>query len=145
MGTLSGSSGQRSKTIQTTPNHIMKDNVLNWFELAVDDLPRAKAFYETILNEKLEEVAGSSLPMAIFPYDPMKGVGGSLTKMKEMKPGAGGTIIYLNVEGDLDGVLSRIPAAGGTVLKGRTDIPPHGFIGIFEDSEGNVVGLHSMA
>ena len=122
----------------------MKDNALNWFEIAVDDLARAKGFYETVLNVKMEEVAGSGLPMAIFPYDPMKGVGGSLTKMAEMKPGDGGTIIYLNVEGDLDGVLSRINDAGGVVLKGRTAIPPHGFIGILQDSEGNVVGLHSL-
>ena len=65
--------------------------------------------------------------------------------MKEMKPGDRGTIIYLNVEGELDAVLGRISEAGGAVLKGRTDIAPHGFIGIFQDSEGNVVGLHSMS
>ena len=38
----------------------------------------------------------------------------------------------------------RIPAAGGKVLRDRLAIPPHGFIGIFQDSEGNTVGLHSM-
>lgn len=123
----------------------MKDNALNWFEIAVDDLARAKGFYETILKVQMEDLTGAGTPMAIFPYDPMKGVGGSLTKMKEMKPGEGGTIIYLNVDGDLDGVLSRIPDAGGVILKGRTAIPPHGFIGILQDTEGNIVGLHSMS
>lgn len=122
----------------------MKNNALNWFELAVTDLSRARTFYETILAAQMQDAEMECCEMAIFPYDNMKGVGGALTKMDTFKPGAGGTMIYLNVEGDLDGVLSRIPAAGGKVLRDRMPIPPHGFIGIFEDSEGNVVGLHSM-
>jgi predicted enzyme related to lactoylglutathione lyase len=61
-----------------------------------------------------------------------------------MSPGAGGTIVYLNVEGDLDGVLQRAPAHGGEVIKPRLSIGQHGFIGIIKDTEGNVVGLHSM-
>jgi predicted enzyme related to lactoylglutathione lyase len=82
--------------------------------------------------------------MAIFPYDNMNGIGGALTVMEGCTPGAGGTLVYLNVEGDLDAVLARIPPAGGKVIRDRLAIPPHGFIAIFEDTEGNVVGLHSM-
>lgn len=122
----------------------MKLNALNWFEIYVTDIQRARTFYETILNTQLVEAEGSSIPMAIFPYDNMKGIGGSITYMEGCKPGPGGTVIYLNVEGDLDGVISRIPAAGGKVIRPRFAIPPHGFIAIFEDTEGNVVGLHSM-
>ena len=122
----------------------MKTNAINWFELYVTDLARARGFYETILNAKLQDAGMEGCEMAIFPYDNMQGIGGALTKMDGCQPGAGGTIVYLNVEGDLDGVLSRIPAAGGKVIRDRLAIPPHGFIGIFEDSEGNVVGLHSM-
>ncbi len=123
----------------------MKTNALNWFEIYVANLPRAKAFYETILNTKLQDVGGEGVSMAIFPYDQGKGVGGALTKMEGCDPGKGGTTIYLNVEGDLDGVLARVWTAGGTVIKERFDIAPHGFIGLFADSEGNVVGLHSMS
>ncbi|MCW0219675.1 MAG: VOC family protein [Prosthecobacter sp.] len=122
----------------------MKLNALNWFEIYVTDIQRARTFYETILNTQLVEAEGSSIPMAIFPYDNMKGIGGSITCMEGCKPGPGGTVIYLNVEGDLDGVISRIPAAGGKVIRPRFAIPPHGFIAIFEDTEGNVVGLHSL-
>lgn len=75
----------------------------------------------------------------------MKGVGGSLIKMDGAAPGAGGTIIYLNVEGDLDGGISRIPSASGTVLRPRFPIGEHGFIAILKDTEGNVVGLHSCS
>lgn len=122
----------------------MKTNAINWFELFVTDLDRARKFYETILDAKMQDAAMDCCQMAIFPYDNMKGIGGALTKMDGYKPGPGGSMIYLNVEGDLDAVLARIPEAGGKVLQGRMPIPPHGFIGIFEDSEGNVVGLHSM-
>lgn len=82
--------------------------------------------------------------MSMFPCDFTKGVGGALTQMEGYKPGPGGTMVYLNVEGDLDGVLARVWSTGGKVIRDRMDIAPHGFIGIFEDSEGNIVGLHSM-
>jgi hypothetical protein len=121
-----------------------KSDALNWFELYVADFDRAKKFYETILQAPLQEGPGGPCRMAMFPFDMANGVGGSITKMDGAKPGAGGTIVYLNAEGDLDGVLKRIPTAGGTVVKPRTAIGEHGFIGLFKDSEGNFVGLHSM-
>lgn len=122
----------------------MKTNALNWFEIFTNDLVNATDFYNTILNAKLEPGSMEGCRMAIFPGDHDKGVCGALTQMEGCQPGAGGTMVYLNVEGDLDGVLARIPDAGGTVIRGRMDIAPHGFIGIFRDPEGNVVGLHSM-
>jgi len=125
------------------PN-IMKDNALNWFEIFTNDLTKAAEFYGKILNTELQPASMECCQMAMFPCDPEKGVGGALTQMEGCQPGAGGTLVYLNVEGDLDGVLSRIPEAGGTIVRGRMDIAPHGFIGIFQDPEGNVVGLHSM-
>ena len=122
----------------------MKENALSWFEIFTNDLTKATGFYQTILNTELKPASGDCCNMAIFPCDPEKGVGGALTQLEGHQPGPGGTLVYLNVQGDLDGVLSRIPEAGGTVVRGRTDISPHGFIGIFQDLEGNVVGLHSM-
>jgi predicted enzyme related to lactoylglutathione lyase len=126
----------------------MKDDALNWFEIFVNDLDKAKTFYETILKSELTTTPPSDTGcnMAIFPCNHEIGVGGALTKTDgNNKPGAGGTLVYLNVEADLDGVLERIPAAGGKVLRDRMAIPPHGFIGIFEDPDGNRVGLHSMS
>ena len=122
----------------------MKNNAINWFEIMVADFDRAQGFYEAILATTLDVVNGEDSKMGLFPAEYDKGVGGCLSLMKGCTPGAGGTLVYLNVEGDLDGVLSRIPTAGGKVIKPRTAIPPHGFIGIFKDSEGNIVGLHSM-
>jgi len=122
----------------------MKTNALNWFEIYVSDIERAKRFYDTVLATTLQSIEGST-PMAIFPYEQGSGVGGALSKPEHGAPGAGGTTVYLNVDGDLDGVLSRIPAAGGKVIRDKMEIPPHGFIAILEDTEGNIVGLHSMS
>jgi predicted enzyme related to lactoylglutathione lyase len=122
----------------------MKTNAINWFEIFVFDFERAKSFYEKILARPLAPVSSDACQMALFAEGGDEGTGGAITKMEGFQPGAGGTLVYLDVEGDLDGVLQRIPAAGGKVIRDRMAIPPHGFIGIFEDSEGNVVGLHSM-
>lgn len=122
----------------------MKNNALNWFEIFVSDFDRAKAFYEKILNRQLPSFASEGSQMGMFIDPASEGVGGAITKMEGFEPGAGGTLIYLNVEGELDNVLKRIPEAGGKVIRDRFAIPPHGFIGIFNDTEGNVVGLHSM-
>jgi predicted enzyme related to lactoylglutathione lyase len=121
-----------------------KQNAVNWFELYVTDFNRAKKFYEATLKTTLASHEMESCQMGMFPFDEKNGVGGAITKMNGMAPGAGGTLVYLNAEGDLDGVLQRTPANGGTVVKPRTSIGEHGFIGIIKDTEGNVVGLHSM-
>jgi len=124
---------------------MQKDNAINWFEIFVSDFDRAKTFYETILNHPLIPASMEGIPMGLFAEGGDKGTGGAIIKMEGYQPGPGGTLVYLDVEGDLDGVLQRIPSAGGRVVRDRMAIPPHGFIGIFQDSEGNVVGLHSMA
>lgn len=121
-----------------------KQNAVNWFELYVADFDRAKKFYEATLQTTLAAAEMEGCRMGIFPFDEKNGIGGAITKMGGMEPGAGGTIVYLNVEGDLDGVLRRTPVNGGEVIKSRLSIGEHGFIGIIKDTEGNVVGLHSM-
>jgi len=121
-----------------------KKDALNWFEIAVADMPRAKGFYETILGTTLFEMSMLGSQMAMFPSDMANGVGGSLTLMEGMNPGVGGTLVYLNVEGELDDVISRIEPAGGKILRPRFAIGEHGFIAIFMDTEGNAVGLHSL-
>ncbi len=140
-------SKNRADDIQKTQHIMSKKNALNWFDIYVADLIRARAFYSTILETELDAPEGpdTGMEMAIFPFDYENGIGGALVKKEGHGPGAGGTLVYLNVEGDLDGVLSRIPTAGGTVLTPRLAIGEHGFIAIFRDSEGNTVGLHSMS
>ena len=90
-----------------------KIHALNWFEIHAANLQRAKRFYETILQISMEEVKMGDIPEVLFSFDRTQGgVGGSILESNTPPPGAGGTVIYLNVEGDLDGVLGRIAGAG---------------------------------
>jgi predicted enzyme related to lactoylglutathione lyase len=139
-----GKALKSTNTWSTTMDKTTKKDAVNWFELYVSDFDRAKKFYETVLQASLQEFANDGCRMGMFPFDNMNGVGGAITKMNGNSPGQGGTLVYLNVEGDLDGVLKRIPSAGGTVIKPRTSIGEHGFIAVLKDTEGNSVGLHSM-
>jgi len=129
----------------TQPNTsilIMK-NALNWFEIAVSNFDRALKFYETALDAKLEVIRKPQEAMGLFPADLENGVGGAISFREGCNPGKGGTTVYLNATGNLDAILERVPAAGGSVIVPRTAIPPHGFMALIEDTEGNAVGLHS--
>lgn len=124
---------------------MTQNNALNWFEIFTNDFAASKKFYETILDITMKTGEMENCQMAFFPYDEESAIGGAISQMECGNPGSGGTIVYLNAEGKLDATIARIPAAGGKVIKERTAIPPHGFIAVLEDPEGNIVGLHSMS
>ncbi|HVT61819.1 MAG TPA: VOC family protein [Thermoanaerobaculia bacterium] len=118
-------------------------NALNWFEISVNDLARAKRFYGAVLQAELREGAMNGLDMAILPYQE-GGVGGALVSGESYVPSAQGTVVYLNAGNDLDGALARVEAAGGKVAMGKTRLSEDiGSIAFVIDPEGNRIGLHS--
>jgi predicted enzyme related to lactoylglutathione lyase len=119
------------------------NNALNWFEIPVTDLARAKSFYGTVLQGELREETMAGTAMAILPYE-KGGVGGALVSGEAFVPGSQGAIVYLNAGDDLDGALARVEAAGGKVVLGKTRVSQDiGSIAHFLDTEGNRVALHS--
>jgi predicted enzyme related to lactoylglutathione lyase len=121
-------------------------NILNWFEISVSDIARAKKFYETIFSVTLEEMDMMGMKMATFPYDPMSGkLSGALVQSDMHKPSADGVKIYFNGNPDLDIALSKVEAAGGKVTMPKGKISDDiGYMGFFIDTEGNAVALHSQ-
>ena len=120
-------------------------NILNWFEISVSDIARAKKFYETIFSIQMEEMDMMGMKMAMFPYDPMSGkLSGALVQSDMHTPSADGVKVYFNGNPDLDEALSKVESAGGkvTIPKGKIsdDI---GYMAFFIDTEGNAVALHS--
>ena len=121
-------------------------NAINWFEIPVTDILRAKKFYESIFEIEMEEMEMPGMQYAMFPFDPMKGkVAGGLAQSPMHTPGTTGPIIYLNANPDLQKVLDRIEKAGGEIRMPKTSIGQNGFMAFFTDSEGNAIALHSNA
>jgi predicted enzyme related to lactoylglutathione lyase len=121
-------------------------NALNWFEIPTADIDRAAAFYEKMLAAKMRRESFGGVPHVLFTTeDTGKGaVGGALIQDTQRKPGASGTLIYLDAP-NLDACLSRVRDAGGEITMPKTNIGEHGFIAVVRDTEGNLVGLHSHA
>ncbi|HKJ45668.1 MAG TPA: VOC family protein [Balneolales bacterium] len=119
-----------------------KANPVNWFEIPVNDLDRARAFYEYVFEMKLDLNEMDESKMAWFPMMEATGTTGTLIKVKDFNPSHDGTLIYFSVD-DIDETLKRITNKGGKILTPRTSIGEYGFTAIFEDSEGNKIALHS--
>ena len=72
-----------------------------------------------------------------------QGAAGTLLKGEGYTPSNSGTLIYFAVE-DIDSTLKKIQQNGGKTLQAKMSIGEYGFIGLFQDCEGNRIGLHSM-
>ena len=120
-------------------------NALNWFEISVSDMARAKKFYETVFAVEMQEQEMMGMKMAFFPSENMNGkVSGGLVEGPMHKPSMDGAKIYFNGNPDLDNALSRVAEAGGSVTMPKTKISDEiGYMAFFVDSEGNGVALHS--
>ncbi|MHC1774117.1 MAG: VOC family protein [Lentimicrobium sp.] len=123
------------------------NNVVGWFEIPVIEMERAMKFYETVLDLKLERNQLDGFDMAWFPWEE-KGLGcpGSLVCNPGFyKPSADGTLVYFTPRsGDLAIELSRVEGAGGKVLMPKKLIAEEiGYMGLFLDTEGNRVAIHS--
>jgi predicted enzyme related to lactoylglutathione lyase len=125
----------------------VKNNPVNWFEIYVKDTARAKAFYEAVLNvalEKLEAPGPGVSEMWMFPAEQnAPGAAGALVKMEGGPSNGNGVMVYFSCE-DCAVEAQRVPGAGGKVMKDKFAIGQYGFIAIVGDTDGNVVGLHSM-
>lgn len=119
-------------------------NAINWFEIPVTDFERAKKFYETIFEIELIVVEMPGMQMAMFPSrTPL--VSGALVKSENHFPSMTGSILYLNAGPDLQIVVDRIEETDAEVTMPKTLIDEQsGYMAFFSDTEGNLVGLHSM-
>ena len=126
---------------------MTKMNAVGWFDIFVDDLDRAAAFYEAVLDVKLEELGDPTgeMQMKAFPTDMGQyGAGGALSKSPHSKPGIGGTVLYFMTQ-DCTAEQERVAAAGGMVVRPKFSIGEFGFVSLCQDTEGNMFGLSSMA
>lgn len=114
------------------------------FQIPVVDFERAHTFYNTLMAYKLETLEYQGARLAFFKCETKGGVSGSLIKSEGLTPSTTGTMIYLHAGDDLQPYLERVNTAGGSVFIEKTELGPGmGFFAIFDDCEGNRVGLYS--
>lgn len=123
-------------------------NSVNWFEIYVQDMARARAFYEAVLAIRLETLKapdeGDGLEMLAFPGEMDRyGANGALCRMPGAPSGGFGTLVYFACE-DCAVEGGRVEAAGGRVHRPKMSIGQYGHIVLAVDTEGNMFGLHSM-
>jgi predicted enzyme related to lactoylglutathione lyase len=128
----------------------LKPNSVNWFEIPAKDLSRATRFYESTfdieltLKEMGPSLMGAPLKMAFFPGEKdAPGASGSLVKSEGYTPSHQGPLIYFSVD-NIENVLKKIERNNGKTLAPKSSIGEYGFIALFEDTEGNRIGLHSV-
>lgn len=125
----------------------MEQNLVGWVEIPVTDMDRAKAFYETVFKIKITVHDLGETVMGWLPAANGKpGSAGSLILKPEwyIPDYKKGVLIYFSCE-DVQNELNRIAELGGRILKPKTKISDEiGYMGLFHDSEGNRIALHSV-
>ena len=119
-------------------------NPVGWFEIYVQDMARAKAFYEGVFDVQLIELDGLGGEMWAFPMHAGRyGAAGSLVRTPDRLSGAGSTLVYFSCA-DCAVEAAKAANAGGLVQREKFAIGQHGHIALVSDTEGNLIGLHSM-
>lgn len=122
----------------------MAGNPVRWFEIYVQDMERARGFYEAVLQVKLERLDAGDLDYWAFPMARgQPGTSGALVKIDGVPSGGNGTLVYFACE-DCAVAGARAMGAGGKVHREKTSIGQYGAIVLAYDTEGNMIGLHSM-
>lgn len=127
----------------------MKSNPVGWFEIYVQDMARARAFYEAVFQgtltplENPDPMGFPDMEMWAFPSSMDDyGAPGALVRMAGC-PSGGSTLVYFSCA-DCAVEAARAATSGGAVMKGKMPIGQYGFIALVTDTEGNMIGLHSM-
>lgn len=123
-------------------------NPFTWVEIYVNDMSRAQKFYETVLGIQLAQLpmpdGMGEMQMLSFPWAEGKSnISGALVKMENMNPGTGGTLVYFACE-DCSVEEGRVEGAGGQVCQPKMSLGDYGFCSLAMDTEGNMIGFHSM-
>ena len=114
------------------------------FEIPADDVARAKEFYGSIFGWQLQDmpemeytiVQTTAVDENQMPSAP-GAINGGLMRRSQDTPSP---VLTIDVE-SIDQALEQVEAAGGKVVRPRTEIPGMGAYAYFTDPEGNTLGL----
>src|SRR6267142_7041988 len=95
----------------------MERNPVNWFEIYVQEMGRAKSFYESVFQVKLERLNNPALEIWAFPMRMDKmGASGALVKMEGFPSGGNSTLVYFHSV-DCSVEAARVVKFGGRIQR----------------------------
>ena len=118
------------------------DSILSWFEIPTNDIARAQKFYENVLQNEMKLQDFGELKMAWFLSKNNDQPVGALIQNAAYVPNPTGGVFYFKSD-DIEATLNRVKESGGKIINQKQSIGEFGFVGHFEDTEGNRVGLHT--
>jgi predicted enzyme related to lactoylglutathione lyase len=122
----------------------MNNNPVGWFEIYVQDMGRAKAFYESVFNVQLAKLDTPEIEIWAFPMQADRyGAPGALVRMPGFSSGANSVLVYFSCA-DCAVEAAKAASSGGKVEKEKFSIGQYGYIALVIDTEGNMIGLHSI-
>ena len=122
----------------------MSNNLVVWFEIYVQDMARAKTFYESVFGVQLAKLDSPEIEMWAFPMQAERyGASGALVRMPGFPSGTNSVLVYFSCT-DCAVEAVRAASSGGKVEKEKFSIGQYGYISLVIDTEGNRIGLHSM-
>jgi len=121
-------------------------NPVGWFEIYVSDMTRARDFYTAVFGRELTALPEIGEEGEMYAFSWVEGGGGAagaLVRHPMNGPGKGGTMVYFNCD-DANNEAERAVEAGGRLIQPKMAIGQYGHIALVQDTEGNIIGLHSM-
>ena len=112
----------------------MSNSVCHW-ELMVNDVEKAKAFYAKIFDWKFEGTSSSEYVMINTGERPF---GGMMAKPKAAPMAA--LNVYFSVA-SVDATLRKVVEAGATVIVPKMQVPEAGWFAMFLDPDGIPIGI----
>jgi predicted enzyme related to lactoylglutathione lyase len=118
----------------------MQNNLAS-FGIHVDDVDRARAFYEAVFGWTFEPWGPPGFYLIHTGDDASPGIQGLMHKRREPRAGSGLNGIEPTFSvADVDAVAAAVTANGGTITMPKAVIPTVGALVRFLDPEGNDIG-----
>lgn len=107
------------------------------FEINADDLERAKKFYENAFDWKIEKWEGGDYWIIQAGEESEEGINGGLQKREDS---ADQVFNYIRVS-SVEEAKSKVEKYGGTIESPKITVPGVGYFYMFNDPEGNKLGI----
>jgi len=116
-------------------------NNLAAFAIHVDDIQRARRFYEAVFGWTFEPWGPPDFYLIHTGDDANPGIQGLMHKRQAPRGQGGPNCFECTISvADVDAIAAAVRAHGGTITMEKAQIPTVGDVIYFDDTEGNRVG-----